>query len=383
MKLQYVKNQTDNSAEIFLYSPIGGGVNAQNFVSELQFLDSLGLDEINVRINSSGGSVIEGFGIFSAIRNAKTTVNTSIDGIAASIAGIIAQAGATRSITDFGRLMIHDPSFAGNNKDPKAQKALDTIKAALVTILTNNSSLDEGEIFDLMSEETWFNSEEAVAFGFADETTTTKRTDADNELELTAIQEIANELFVPEEPGHETDNNNQIENDMLNVINHLGLNEEATQEEILDAVKVLENKVNEAEAALTTANDDNEQAVNELKDTITNNDQTIEALTNEVATMVVENAIAAGKFSKDNKDNLVEKAVADLDGFKGIVNAVTTPAVSITGLIDQAGDEKEVVEMTFEKMSKEDPTGLQNMLKTDPEAYAKLYEAQFGVKPTL
>lgn len=381
MDLQYVKNQTDDSAEIFLYSPIGGGVNAQNFVSELQFLDSLGLKEINVRINSSGGSVIEGFGIFSAIRNAKTTVNTSIDGIAASIAGIIAQAGATRTITDFGRLMVHDPSFAGNNKDPKAQKALETIKSSLVTILTNNSSLDEAEVSKLMTEETWFNAEEAVAFGFAEEVTTTARKEATNELVLEDILNIANDLFAA--PSSDNDNNNQIENDMLNVTNHLGLNEEATQEEVLEAVKVLENKVTEAEAALTTANDDNTQTVNELKETITTNDTAIETLTNEVATMVVENAITAGKFSKENKEDLVKKAVADLDGFKSIVNAVATPAVSITSLIDQKGDEKEVIEMTFEKMSKEDPSGLLNMLKTDPTAYKALYAKQYGSEPKI
>lgn len=377
MNLQYVKNQTDDSAEIFLYSPIGGGVNAQNFVAELQFLDSLGLKEINVRINSSGGSVIEGFGIFSAIRNAKTPVNTSIDGIAASIAGIIAQAGKKRTITDFGRLMIHDPSFAGANKDPKAQKALDTIKASLVTILTNNSALDEGEIFDLMTAETWFNAEEAVAYGFADEETTTKREEVIQDLALDEIQNIANELFAPvnEEIINQTDNK------MINVLNQLGLNEEATSEETLEAVKALENKVNEAEAALILSNDDNEQKVNELKETITNSTEEVEALTNEVATMVVENAITAGKFSKENKESLIEKAIADLDGFKSIVNAVATPAVSITALIDNS--EEEVIETTFEQMSKEDPKGLLNMLKTDPEAYAALYEKQYGAKPTI
>ena len=376
MNLQYVKNQTDDSAEIFLYSPIGGGVNAQNFVAELQFLDSLGLKEINVRINSSGGSVIEGFGIFSAIRNAKTPVNTSIDGIAASIAGVIAQAGKKRTITDFGRLMIHDPSFSGANKDPKAQKALDTIKASLVTILTNNSALDEGEIFDLMTAETWFNAEEAVAYGFADEETTTKREEVIQDLALDEIQNIANELFAPI-----TENNNQIKNKMIEVINHLGLNEEATSEETLEAVKALENKVNEAEAALILSNDDNEQKVNELKETITNSTEEVEALTNEVATMVVENAIAAGKFSKENKESLVEKAIADLDGFKSIVNAVATPAVSITALIDNS--EEEVIETTFEQMSKENPNGLLNMLKKDPEAYAALYEKQYGAQPNL
>ena len=82
-----------------------------------------------------------------------------------------------------------------------------------------------------------------------------------------------------------------------------------------------------------------------------------------------------------NKESLIEKAIADLDGFKSIVNAVATPAVSITDLIDNS--EEEVIETTFEQMSKENPNGLLNMLKTDPEAYAALYKKQYGVKPTI
>jgi len=198
MDLQFVKNQSTNSADIFLFDTIGGnGIKGQTFVNELQFLDTLGLDVINVRINSGGGSVIEGFSIFSAIRAMKTPVNTITEGIAASIAGIIAMAGRKRLISDFGRLMIHDPAFSNGKADDKTQKVLDSIKASLITILTNNSLLDAGEIFNVMTEETWYTAEEAVAFGFMDEMFSTQRAiDKVAALETSDILNIANELLI-------------------------------------------------------------------------------------------------------------------------------------------------------------------------------------------
>ena len=174
----YCENIGDNTAEIYLYDNIGpGGIDASEFVKELKFLDSLGLSEIKVRINSNGGSVIDGFGIFSAIQNANTTVNTYIDGIAASIAGIIALAGNKRYIVDFGRIMIHDPHFnkPQNEVTDKEKEVLSHIKDSLVTIFTNNSNKDAGQISAIMANESWYNAEDAITEGFIDEIIKTAR----------------------------------------------------------------------------------------------------------------------------------------------------------------------------------------------------------------
>jgi ATP-dependent Clp endopeptidase proteolytic subunit ClpP len=389
MELHHVRNQTHESADIFLFNQIGqGGINATDFVNELRFLDTLGLKEINVRINSGGGSVMDGYGIFSAIRSVNTPVNTIIEGIAASIAGIIAMAGKNRSISDFGRLMVHDPSFGNARPNNKQQKALDTIKESLITVLANNSSLDESEISELMTSETWFNAEDALAFGFVDNVFSTAREQVTNELTIADVQNIANDLL--------DTNNNQLEinnDNMLNIKNHLGLNEEAVEGDVLEAVKALENKSNEAEAKveeLTNAHTTEvEDLNNQIKDVEEKHATEVEALNNnvtelnnELATMVVENAIKDGKFNADKKDELVEQASKDLSAFKNIIESVTANAapVSITNLIENT--EEVTNELDWDHYTKNEPNALNAMRINDVEAYNKLYADKFGVEPT-
>jgi len=379
MDFKYIKNQTDNTGDIFLFAPIGGGgINAQEFVNELRFLDSLELDEINVHINSPGGSVIDGFGIFSAIRNAKTPVNTIIEGIAASIAGIIAMAGHNRSIADFGRLMIHDPHFGRKAENEQEKNTLDSIKDSIITILSNNSSLDAEEIFNLMTEETWFNAEDAKAFGFVDNVfSTTREKETVNELAVSDIMNIASELV---DTTPQITHVKLTQTEMLNLKNHLSLDAEATEIEIVDAVKVLENKINETEAALTDAKDEFKEEKEALNETVTTHENTIDGLNNEIATLIVENAINDGKFEAKNKEALIEKACADLEGFKTIVNAVTSAPVSINAMIDTTVEEP--AKVTFNDMSKNDPTGLLNLMKNDWDKYSELYKEQYGVNPS-
>ena len=386
MDLHHVRNQTEDSADIFLFNQIGqGGINATDFVNELRFLDTLGLKEINVRINSGGGSVIDGYGIFSAIRAINTPVNTIIEGIAASIAGIIAMAGKTRTISDFGRLMVHDPSFGNSRPNNKQQAALDSIKDSLITILSNNSSLDEGEIAELMSVETWFNAEDAHAFGFVDSIFSTAREEVTNELTILEVQNIVNDL-------HPINKVEPINKNMLDIKNHLALTDEATEGEVLEAVKTLENnvieannKVEEMEVAHATEVEVLNNATNELKEAHTteveglNNANT--ELVKEVATMVVENAIEAGKLSKDKKESLVEQAINDLDGFKNLVDSVNVTPTSITALINDNTPSN--TDKTWDDYQKNDSKGLANLLNNDKEAYRKLYVAKFGNEPTI
>lgn len=382
MNLYYVKNQTEDSADIFLFNQIGGGgINATDFANELRFLDTLGLKEINVRINSGGGSVMEGYGIFSAIRAAKTPVNTIIEGIAASIAGIIAMAGQQRTISDFGRLMIHDPSFGGARANDKQKKALDTIKSSLITVLANNSSLDEEEISELMTDETWFNAEEALAFGFVDSVFSTAREEVTNELTVVDVQNLANELHL----------NNDVKltkNEMLDIKNHLALNEEATEGEVLEAVKGLENTITEKDNTIEDLNNKLEEATTKASETETAHNEAVEGLNNtiedlnkEVATLVVENAIKEGKFNEAKKDELVEQASKDLNAFKNIIESVNVTPVSITNLIEDKEEIKN--EKDWDYYTKKEPKALNAMRINDVENYKKLYSDKFGVEPKL
>lgn len=125
-------------AEILLYGTIGpkeyeGCVNASDFVKELRALENSCL-LINLRINSYGGSVDEGIAIFNAIKNCKVAIDTYIDGIAASMASLIALAGRKVYISKYARLMTHKPSGGAWGNAAELRATADEIDAVEVIL---------------------------------------------------------------------------------------------------------------------------------------------------------------------------------------------------------------------------------------------------------
>jgi len=168
MELVYCNNITKDTADIFVYGEIGTAINAMSFVSELNYLtDYLQIPQINVRINSPGGSVLDAMGIFAAILNSKANVDTYNDGIAASAGGFIAMAGKKRYMISHGQLMMHNVS-GGPEDDSKAENARQALTDSIATILSNNSGMEKGEIKALMNRETWMGAEEALQNKFID-----------------------------------------------------------------------------------------------------------------------------------------------------------------------------------------------------------------------
>lgn len=161
----------DGTAEILLYDEIGFfGTGAEDFAREISGIDA---SEIRVRINSPGGDVFDGVSIFNAIRRHPAAVTTHIDGLAASIASVIALAGEKVFISENGFFMIHDP-FAfvvGNAKDMMDMASLlDKISdGSIVRAYADKTGMPADDIRTLMAAETWFTSEEAIESGFADE----------------------------------------------------------------------------------------------------------------------------------------------------------------------------------------------------------------------
>lgn len=106
-----IRAAAERSAEVYIYGDIGDSwyedsVTAASFVKEIAALD---VDALNVRINSYGGSVTDGLAIYNALRRHKATVTVTVDGIAASIASLIAMAGDSVVIAENGMMMLHAP----------------------------------------------------------------------------------------------------------------------------------------------------------------------------------------------------------------------------------------------------------------------------------
>ena len=163
-----------DNAEILIYEQIGkgwddSGVGAKKFVEDLQALD---VSNIDLHINSPGGNVFEGNAIYNALKAHKAKINVTIDGVAASIASVIAMSGDKIEMPENAMMMLHDPSglVIGTAKDMrKMATAMNKIKTGLVAAYHNKTGMERDEISVMMEDETWMTAQEAVEMGFADE----------------------------------------------------------------------------------------------------------------------------------------------------------------------------------------------------------------------
>ncbi|GKT04459.1 head maturation protease, ClpP-related [Furfurilactobacillus entadae] len=145
---------------------------AAGFRNDLKQLEDV--KKINLHINSPGGSVFEGIAIYNMLKQSPATINTYVDGVAASIASVIAMAGDTIFMPKNAMLMIHNPwnIVAGNATDlRKAADDLDQVaKASVVTYLEKaGDKLTEESLKQMLDDETWLTADEAVQNGLADE----------------------------------------------------------------------------------------------------------------------------------------------------------------------------------------------------------------------
>ncbi len=164
-----IKNKSSEVSDIYLFNDIGTfGITAQSFIDEIKQYEDR---ELNIHINSLGGEVFEGMAIYSIIqrRTSKTTVY--IEGIAASIASVIALAADEVIMSENSLLMIHNAwgGTQGEAKDMRKQaEILEKITNEIAEVYVKKTKIPYNEIVEMMDEETWLTAEEAVALGFVD-----------------------------------------------------------------------------------------------------------------------------------------------------------------------------------------------------------------------
>jgi len=144
-------------------------VGARQFIADL---DALDVEDIDLHINSPGGEVFEGLAIYNALREHPARVHVRVDGIAASIASVVAMAGDDIAMPKTAMMMIHDPYgfAAGTAADMQNMaEALGKIKGTLVAAYAERAKADEARLVQMMSDETWLTAAEAVEMGLADE----------------------------------------------------------------------------------------------------------------------------------------------------------------------------------------------------------------------
>lgn len=167
----YVLNRQEGEIALGIYGEIGKDIDGHVFARLLtEQLQQADYHTVHIRINSQGGNVIHGMSIFTALYNIRNKVQVHIDGVALSMAGIIAMAGRKVVMNDFGRLMIHNPFIKGKEAiTEKEERMLNQMRTMLSDIMVNMRGLDRGKLDSLMSAETWFTAAEALGAKMIDE----------------------------------------------------------------------------------------------------------------------------------------------------------------------------------------------------------------------
>lgn len=165
---------TNNVAQIDIFGDIVSEKWFDEETSATSFRDALkelgDVSTINLSINSGGGSVFDGIAIYNMLKSHKATVNVYVEGLAASIASVIAMAGDTITMRSGSMMMVHMPWTLSQGNAEEMRKTADTLEKtgdSIVDIYSERTGIPSDDIRNIMNDETWLSAEEAVEQGWA------------------------------------------------------------------------------------------------------------------------------------------------------------------------------------------------------------------------
>ena len=372
MSLKYFKNQGDGRFEIMLHGIIGLDIDGFVVAKEIATLNEIGATEIVERINSIGGSVVQGFSIVSANLMSKAKIVTICEGVADSIASLILASGdvGSRKVIEFGSGMIHDimlgETMLADIKDEKDKKEAQALNDSIKNVLLNKTKIKEPELSELMAQETRFKCDELIDRGFADEKILIgKGKEKPAMLENCTREQWMN--ICKEFSADEGQNININQRKMKKVLDFLNLNADAAEDSVLSAIKDLQNKAQTA----TNLQTEIDKLTAENKD-----------LRKAKAEGEVQGYIDKGMFDASKKDELVNMCIEQPEAFKAL-SMMKPEYVNISDSLQsgqrksdgsQEPTEKELAEK-FVNMTKNDPQALENLERNKPEEFKKMLDA--------
>ena len=208
-----------NTKTINIYGDITSYPYMDSDISSSMLAKELGeeeYDEIIVNISSFGGEVAEGLSIYNQLKNHKAKVKTVCNGFACSIASIIFLAGDERVMCENSLLMIHNAwSIASGNSNDfrKAADDLEKITQQSINIYQEVSGLDEDKIKELLDNETWLDSKEAMELGFVTSIQSEKKSSQASQSAKKALMKLILNAQLKEDEEKNDDNTDNKEDD--------------------------------------------------------------------------------------------------------------------------------------------------------------------------
>lgn len=347
-----------------LYGQIGGdeGVSPERIVSEMAYLSGE-YPMIDVHINSMGGEVFAGIAIFNALKDSPSIVNIYVDGLAASIAGIIALCGKPLHMSRFSRLMLHSVSGAcsGGARDMRqCADLIEGLEGTLADMISSKCGMPSEEVkqkfFD--GKDHWFTADEASRVGLCDD-----------------IYDMSGAESLGTAPTNEQ---------VYQFVNSVSKSPKPNKMEFIDKIKGLEqfkDLTTEADILAKVKSLTNEAAkVEALQAKITQLEAENKASKEAAVEAFLNQAVADGRIKADQKDSYKKLMDADEATTRSLINGMPKAAKpSITDYLNggkSVEGSKDLAQMTWDEIDKAERLG---ELK---EKFPDLYRAKFQEKFT-
>ena len=356
-------------ATILLYGEVGdwSEVSARDVVTRLLELTRT-YDKIDIRINSGGGEVYCGLAIYEALRNSTANLTIYVDGIAASMAAIIALCGKPLYMSPYARLMLHNVSGGswGNSKElRRVAEEMEQLQGTLAKMIAGRLGKTPEEIettyFD--GEDHWLTAQECLSMGLIDGIYSMDEDDAPPLSEKSTQEEI------------QTYFQNRLENQAINN------DDMALLDEIRKACPSITASMGEGEvvrevARLSSQLKSSEEENRELKAKLAS----IEA---EQHKAILDAAVAAGKITAEQRTHYEALLASSPESAKALLASLPEqkPKNKLPRVEDHLAPESTPTSKFAGKSWDElDRAGLLADFKaTNYEGFKALFQAEFGV----
>ena len=353
----------NGSVSVMIYGEIGGeGVNPERIVAEMNYL-SQEYPNIDVHINSMGGEVFAGIAIFNALKDCPSNVNIYVDGLAASIAGIIALCGKPLHMSRYSRLMLHSVSGSckGGARDMReCADLIEGLEGTLADMISRKCGMPSEQVkltyFD--GKDHWLTADEAARIGLCDDIY-----DLDGAESLGAaptdeqVYQFVNSLNTKTPKPHKME--------FIDKIKALDQFKDLTEDAIVAKVKTISNEAAKVEAL--QAEIDALKAENKAS-----KDASKEAF--------LDKAISEGRITAAQKETYRKLMDADEAATKDLINSLEPAAKpSIKDYLHGTagnGEAKDLAQMSWEEIDKAERLG--ELKDKFPELYKAKYKEAFG-----
>lgn len=355
---------------ILIYKPIGADEKkhflAEHFVSAFDVFESGGKGEaVQMRFNSPGGSVFDGFAMISKMDASPLKTNGLVDGLAASMAAFIALSCDKLTMNANAKLMLHLPQVGITGDAAKLRATadeLDTHKTRFAEIIANKAGIttEKAEALYLQAgTDVWLTAPEALAAGLCDEITGVKNNRIPAKADAGELHAIYAQII-------DTTNKNKMDKQKMVGLLGAQANAEMTDDEIYAMVEnVVSDNVAKAEK------------ITELQATVEGYEtEKAEARSAEVLAMLDE-AIEGKKITAKQKeawaamfDKDFENAKTMLTGLAAVPNLSNLPA---------PGDNDSTKAEMVAAWNEADKAGtLEDLKAAKPEEFKKMFKAKFN-----